>query len=572
MSAFELVSLARSSACAENPESSDDGLDPYEFISTPEPPSPFPALHDPDTRLTEHVSASRVSDSLASLFLTDSLSPPSGPLLQLQAENGALKKKLRHTVTHHNALLRAGANCAASRRLVSRLLTRLSENNLQLHDAYASELESTTRFARKVLRWDALRAALLAKIRLIKSDDNAYGSKLRALLGERDAVDAEMRALEERVAVLAAKRHALGAEISETTSVLDSKAARYVSLFRKLERQGADALGARLSEPLLSAVAVDSGFVYLEPQEETTTQPEGRWVKRRHERPDEQTRDTETPVAPLMPRAVPAVCRPVEPINTPGMVPYEPAAQDAEKQDASPYEKGYTTGAKQIAHVKEGLAAYLARIFPPPTTVPCSALDDEQNRITEMIDLKPVTHFFQSKAETLEAFLVRTSRLSEMYHNDAVEWDAIAVFLDTQEDKVYDTLSASQDHERVFGLVKELFEFLLKHAQARSSVPAHDPDASWFLACVKSECLATAAALETLLGDSGYVSQLDFLDAVSAEAPPLLNQYLLDSRITSTGYNGDAVQTLDASLTVDAMRKQKKSKGYRRVEKAVKKD
>lgn len=567
---FELVNLAASLASSSIPtnhESSDDGLDPYEFISQDDvipsmakktslspdgTPTPLNSdLYNNASYLAETLSASKLMDSLhslGSLKLTAGYptysNTGSSPLVQLQRENEALQGDIKRLIKNHEKLLLEGSNCAPIRLVIEDVLRQLSENNLQLHELYVSELEYTNGFKTKLQRWDVKRNGVLKRIQLIKSDDNKYGTKLQGLLDSRDEVDREMEALEQRLHSLASKKRMLNAEIGETISVLESKSAKYVSLFRNLEKQGEEAISRYIAQDLsseqpnynlLRKVPVNSSF-----------------GARNRLSADLKAKETEEfYISPTTSKSMPSDSRSNSTdvrSNSPnaqiGMIPYSIPSDDApslspklNKLESTAYEKGYNTGAKQVGFVKEGLATYLAKVFSKPELPARSApaLDDELNIITEMVDFEPILHFLVSQSEALEEVLIKTSKLAESYHNFSMKWRDIARYLELQEDKVFDIMSSSRDSDSVLDVLIESFEFLLKQAKDRlTSTTKGDTEEKYFVAFIKNECATVATALTTLLGDSKYKLQLEAMNLPTEEAPPSKNQYLLESRITAT--------------------------------------
>lgn len=564
---FELVNLAASQAsttASANHESSDDGLDPYEFISqdevnpskaqrksqTPDgSPTPLNSeLYKTASNLAETLNASKMMDSLHSFV---SLHTNSGypsyngtngsPFVHLQETNNALQNIMWQLAKKHESLLSKGSNCVSIRLDIENAFIQLSENNLQLHELYNIELEYTNAFREKLLRWDSKRSGVLKKIRLIKSDDNKYGLKLQGLLDKRDEVDEEMKALEERLVLLGSKKRTLDTEIGETISVLESKSAKYVSLFRNLEKQGEDAIMSYLSQDLcgkrpqnnlLRKFPVDSSFSarnrsFIGTRLQTT---EG--VK------------TNIALRTASPNSTPLHERSTEVDATIGIVPYSIPSNDPlppppknSKRDSTAYEKGYSTGAKQVEIVKEGLAKYFTTMFAKPE-LPGRAnptLDDELNIITEMIDFKPINHFLNSQSEALEAVLLKTSRLAESYHKFSMEWRDIAKYMEAQEDKIYDLMSSTEKMNRVVDILNESFEFLLRQAKTRlACATGREYEEKHLLTFIKNECAAISMALTTLLGDSKYTSQLEALHLPVEVTRPINNHYALESRITAT--------------------------------------
>lgn len=560
---FELVNLAASLAnnTPSVHESSDDGLDPYEFISQEDakPSKSKRKSKSPDRTLTvrkselennscyiaDTLSASKLVESFASFGSlpiqssherTDNSSE--SPQVFLQDRNEVLQKELKLLIKNHKILLSEGASCTSIRQEIRRQLSLLSENNMQLHEVYSRELGLTDAFLKKLERWDQKRNGVLGKIKLIKSSENEFGTKLQGLLNQRDEVDSELEALHRRSEVLISKRKALNSEIGETVSVLESRSAKYVSLFRTLEQKGTEAVLLYLAQDtsmnesarsLVRAVPVNSCFFSL-----NKTTSEQRVASQGVKAPDISLRPRKARQEKLSSKS--SSDRNAEI----GMVPYDaPVSKftgNASTSISTPYELGYSTGAEQIERMKVGFNSFIHRIFSQhERKQKPSLLDDELNIITEMMDLDPIMHVLSSKSEALGDFLIRTSKLSESYHKDSLEWSDVCMYLEAQEDRAYEAISATGDPESMVSTLKESFGFLSMRAHNRVTLSTKDREKNYTTALLRNECLNVAVALSTILGDSSYVGQLDYLNFLRSEVCPVDNRNLLDSRITSAG-------------------------------------
>lgn len=556
---FELVNLAASAADnSNNPvthESSDDGLDPYEFISHEDAkrdktkkksisPDKTPTLLNSDlinssTYLAETISASKLIEPLNSLgslqfqsmFQQDDSKEL--PQVHLQGTNEMLQRQLRDLIRKHERLLSDGANCASARQSIGQLLNQLSENNVRLYEVYSSELEFTNQFSKKLIKWNSKRTSVLKKIKLIKSADNKYGTKLQGLLDQRREVDDEVEALQKRMQVLSSKKAILNSEIGETISVLESRSAKYVSLFRNLEKQGKEAVLNYLAQEtspdtnlrsLIKTIPVDSGFNSLT-----------------------AVKDYSEVTPPIQPTLI-LVENPNDPYKSNekkyaqvGMIPYDfpVSAPSSLSQIPTPYEKGFSSGAEQVERVKEGIATLVNHLFMKDTSSAKqnTRLDDEHNIITEMMDLEPIIQLLKSKSEAMEVFLKNTSRLSESYHKDSILWADLCFILEVNEDKAYEEISKSGDPVSIIATLQDSFEYLKKAAGYRVSNGAirADNQDRYISAVLKNEWNTVAVALDKILQTSEYTSQLENLSSLDPEAHSIDNKYLLHSRITSTG-------------------------------------
>lgn len=557
---FELVNLDASikapiTMTTTHHDSSDDGLDPSEFISQKDAPlskikrnSKSPdetrtllgseGMGYNSSYLAETLSASKLMDSFISLGGLQFQSKDSyetrneSPQVCLQGRNKAIRKELRKGIAHHKDVLIQGINCTELRQQLGRILKLLFENNLQLHQVYSSELDFTKVFMKNLTKWDQKRTAVLDKIKLIKSEDNTYGTKLKSLLNEDLKVDSELEGLYQRIEELKNKKQTLQSEIGQTISVLESRSSKYVSLFRTLEKQGKDAIFNYLAQDisrtenidaLITTIPVDSSF-------------------------EKKVKLTHNPTSATdVDKNVIGIAKQNDPVI--GMVPYNyNTSVDAIKDDkdlkTSPYEKGFSNGAQQIARVKETISAFVENAFSKekPPEVQKKALDDEQNLITEMVDLEPIIQLLSSKIEAIEEFLINTAKLAESYHKDAILWNNVCEFVESQEEKAFTEINISKNPESITTILQESFEFLKDKLHSRSQEKAvTEKQEKYILALLRSECLNVAFALEKLIPGSDYVSQIEDLGKLSLEPVSIDNKYLLHSRIAATGNDQEEI-------------------------------
>lgn len=576
---FELVNLAASLADHINTltthESSDDGLDPYEFISHDDAkrnkankksasPDKTPTLLSSDlinnsSYLAETISASKLIESFhsfgslqfQSLFPQDDSKDSSQ--MYLRGQNEMLQRQLRDSIRKHERILSEGANCAPARQTAGQLLNQLSENNIQLHEVYSNELEFTNQFAKKLHKWNSKRTSVLNKIKLIKSDDNKYGTKLQGLLEKQHEVDNELEELQKRIQLLNSKKEVLNMEIVETVSVLESRSAKYVSLFRNLEKQGKEAVYNYLTKEsssdisvrsLVRSIPVDSGFASLKvPKESISKLTPSESIKENDcEIPDENSGIL---VAQI------------------GIIPYEYSVSeppiDSQRQDSTPFERGFSSGAEQIERVKGSIKTFVNHVFtkqPSPVRKKI-LLDDEQNIITEMMDLEPIIQLLESKSEAMEVFLKDASKLSESYHKDSLLWTDVCFFLEINEDKLYEEIRNSGDPKSIMSILKDSFEYLKKIMTYRTSdnmLKAGKQD-QYILALLKNEWNNVAVALNQILQTSEFTSQLEEFGFLAPEAQAIDNKYLLHSRITAAGSDENELREMVSNQTKKDIKK-----------------
>lgn len=555
---FELVNLNASDVShqegskniiAAGHESSDDGLDPYEFISQdetkrsqvkmkPQSPDETSTILNSDLEsnfdyMTKTLSASRLVESLnsrASLSLTDlphQAHTQESPLVFLQRKNDFLEKKSRSLIARHQAELAAGSNCVLIREEILNLFRMQSENNLQLHEVYNRELDSSNEFLKKLRRWEKKRIGVLNKVQLIKSKNNKFGVKLKDLLTQRDLIDLELDALQKRIEALSSKRTAIESEIGETISVLESKSSKYVSLFKSLEKQGIEVVLRYLQRDsaqqhsvssLIKMIPVRTDFNngiddIIQVSAMPRLQSEG---EKRTQNFECQQNDS-----PLFDKP-----------NDIGMKPYDATTfHDTQQQsNVTGYEAGFLTGAEQVVRVKENLSSFLATVFARPTRdiKHPKNLDDELNLITEMMDLDVILHFLASKSEALTELIAKTTILAHSDHKDSLRWSNLSTFINSQEDKIFEVLEASSQTDQVASILDDSFTHLneqLKHLDVVDCKKLYS-------IVLYNETKNIASALYQVTGSHDYLDKVNSFVISENPGTPIDNRYLLESRIT----------------------------------------
>lgn len=561
------------------PESSDDGLDPNDFLSqshhkVPDKesrnqtvsPIAIERLDLTPTVLTGDLflNPARLSESqdMYGSLIADSfhfLSAESmyrqrnvtteSPLEFLQTKHDSLHAEMKKHLRLHKDYLAEGHDCTQIRSIVSVGFDRLSENSYLLNEEYSRELLFAESLLGNFEKWDKKRSKVLRRVQSIKSEDNKYGLKLAGLLNKRSDIDAEIEDLEARIVALKNSRSAISSEISETSSVLESKSAKYVNLFRDLEKQGRNAISdylyfTGLPEQdllmLLRSEPVEAAFAYRS----TILEPEKAAQK------DEIVPDVLT-------------------ANEMGVQALELPEEATAVAPDSAYSKGYERGTKQIEKVKKGLHSLVHAVFTEQEIrlkeVP--QVDDILNTITEQIDIVPVVELLSYKVEALEDLVLKTSRMSANFHDQGVVWKDTIKMLESKEALLFKQLSEPQPlTDIVTDTLKSSLDLLKSVFEKRLPISGAGDFLSVLL---HREMKAVAGALQQLTKESGYLDSLPHLEK-SLEFSSVLGSKpgKLSTRITATGYKPQAPITTSAPTIL----KFAKRSLYTASEKGVKKE
>lgn len=573
-SAFESINLAATATELPVPESSDDGLDPNDFLSQnaasarPDPPtigSELPTLENstlshgtPDTDLAGSLSLQlQASESMFGALRAARFPQRELPLEYLQTENDALTRAMRRTMKAHVLTLELGDDSTAVRAQIARTFDQLSENCLFLNEAYAKELASAELLLDDFEKWDKKRTKVLRRIQSIKSENNKYGSKLAALLSKRSDIDSEIHDLETRIQALKASRSAITLEIDETSSVLESKSAKYVNIFRELEKQGHAAISDYLvfngvpeqnTRLLLRTEPVDAGFAY------------------KPDKVEEPVHHSPLPQSPVPLKASQMGIQALE----------LPEDHAVPQENDSPYALGYAKGTEQLAKMRNSIKVFVHSVLvPPPTAKRSPKVDDVLNTITEQIDLVPIVELLSYKVEALEDLMVKTSRMSASFHEDGSVWKDVCKYLDAQETSLYQLLLESHSSSAAIETLKASFDFLQHQLQVqREKLPSRGAGPTDFLSVVLyREVKTLAIALDKLTGKATYAALLELPDSSVMEQSSLLTGKVpnLSMRITAAGYQPPVVSTI-STAKFNSTAETIKRNAYPASSKAVKKE
>lgn len=580
MSGFELISLAATvTEPMAVPESSDDGLDPNEFLSQSveehesrnQTLSPIERIDLTPTILNSELFAnpSRLSDSdpAASVMesfhftSTDSYRSTFGgdsPLEHLQTQNEALNRNMSEQIKLLDSTLLAGDDCTSVRASLVGGFAQLSENCYLLHEMYTQELALVELLLSNFEAWDRRRSRVLRLVQSIKSEDNKYGTKLAGLLNRRSEVDDEIEQLERRIAVLRENRAAVDSEIDKTSSVLESKSAKYVNVFRELERQGREAISGYLAANglpeqhwpiLLRSEPVEATFAYSSISrtrksefEGTERQINGSFPGKAQERALEKSQE----------KAHERLSA-----STMGMQPLELPVQEEESQiygtrsgetvsqvDDSAYAKGYAKGTEQLERLRKGINSFVTHVFPAePKPRLASTVDDALNTITEKIDLEPILALLTSKLDALSSLKVKNSRMSADYHDYSVVLKDAYRSVEANERSLVALLSEQPKTSDLMQILSRSFTDLKELFESHSD----NPRAHYLAVILHHELTAVACAMSGLSHDGSFESRVPELNKAVLEASMRVKQDpRLSYRITGNGFRPVSVPNFNA--------------------------
>ena len=387
------------------------------------------------------------------------------PLEFLTNQNKILTTELKNTVAIHERYLANGhSNLNKVRSMIFQNFEQLSENYYSLNELYSRDLGYTQSLFTNFEKWDRRRNKVLDKIASIKSPNNKYGQKLGKLLDQSNEVDSEIVEMEKKLESLRVKKQLINVEIETTSSVLESKSAKYVELYRELETQGNEAI---------TNLLVSSGIPFKDIGYFLKTTPVNVTFMENYNLKNAPPPTTQAPAL----------------TNLMGIQPFIPEEMvengDNRKNDkyveslkslkndknveslkspkndknghtlkldelnyghgASAYEKGYERGVVQSSTVKSHFGNIVnnflnAKPEKSPITV---KIDDDQNTISEKLDLEPVVEMLDHKINAINDLALSTSKNSTIFREYSLAWKDILGILKSQEDELLEYVSES---------------------------------------------------------------------------------------------------------------------------------
>lgn len=577
------------------PESSDDGLDPHEFLThnqtegvsndtvNPEDNNTDTSVNDKFDRsnsmLASHLYESTLKGSISSAAL------PADDLLFLDTESGwqsrqqrelllrfllnrhdSLKEEMHRDMKIHHDFIAQGSDCKQVREIIGDRFLQMSENSFALNEIYEQENTLLRSFLNHLESWDLKRARVLNRVKSIKSDKHSFGHKLAGLLQKRNDIDSEIKDLEDRLAVLRDNRAVVNAEIDEASSVLESKSAKYVNLFRELEKHGENVISGFLVssglpqndlQVLLKRKNVETAFKY---ELKNNLPPASKQTRSPAYTPKNQSVSPNKSVT-IEPQSMGAHSFEPQSMGAQAFEPQSMGAQAFEVNDdelpdyseKTAYEKGFQRGNEQLHKVKETLASYVNSFINGKSEVKQvqKAIDDELNTITSKIDLDPIITFLSHRIKALEDLAVESSRRSAELHQDGESWRAVTQILNSREARLLEVVSQSTEMtSEVKELLSSNFHTLRQAINDINKSDRKVARSKYLKILLHREAKAIASTLDTIDKDFNYSSKISsiessFTDDLS-DTEPLLKP-ISNLKLTHYGYRPTPISIVNTT-------------------------
>ncbi|KAG7664855.1 uncharacterized protein J8A68_001613 [[Candida] subhashii] len=399
----------------------------------------------------------------------------------------------------HAAFLKQGDDrLHALRNSILNDYDQVSRNYYSLNELYSKDADYTERLYGAFKKWDQKRDKVLNKIKDIKSPKSKHGSKMMDLLNKSIGIDQEIEELEQKLQTLKTRKQVVTKEIEDTSSVLESKTAKYINIFRNMEETGKEEMLSFLIsngvpsaevERIIKTVPVDVTFLNnITPttlDHSSVVNPASLAIV---SDPENVSAPTNVPSTTIFPQENGSKATQQIGIQ-PYVLPDESNTANKPKDDLwlknhehgpTPYEKGYAKGTQNSMAMKAKLQKVMKKVLestlPEPQTktnnnrsvLPRKTrVDDLYNTISQKLDLVPIVKFLEHKMEALTDLTLETSKNAALFHDIGKCWNNACILLDSQEEKLHNALIESTpqaNNEVVFGILtgslKELNQIL----------------------------------------------------------------------------------------------------------------
>jgi predicted nucleic acid-binding Zn-ribbon protein len=379
----------------------------------------------------------------------------------------------------------------------------------------------------------------LNKISQIKSPNSADGAKLSNLLDQSLSIDEEIEQLNRRIESLKAKKKTIATEIQSTSSVLESRSARYVEMFKNLDKQGLEAMKSYMNmetssvaQSILTLKPVDVSFVknytpihsrILEPklgEEDIIAKHINKPPVVKTESHDTQQNkpvstlnNGEKSVMGMKPYVIPED-------ETPISNPIEDSKDLNYDHGPSPYEQGYVKGEQlgnSIRNKVQGLFKTVIQAIPErpqneTQPLPIVKFEDASNTVSQKLDYDPIRLTLLSRIEALTDMVQNVSKRATVYHKYSIVWQDVIKVLKKQETKLQHQISESTTSwndsnegfmETLRGTVEQLKTVFELH---KFKLEKSDPDVALISQVISNEIKAICDTLAMVSKNDQYKS------------------------------------------------------------------
>lgn len=471
------------------------------------------------------------------------------PIEYLSNRVKLLTQELYEDSVKYGKFLQSGNNHIYQLR--SRILQtfdQLSESHYSLNELYNKDMSYAETLHGSFKKWDQQRNKVLSKVKSIKSDTSKHGAKLFTLLDEVNDVDDEIKFLEAKLQQLRSKKEILNKEIEDTSSVLESRTAKYVDIFKDLENKGRSAITDFLQSNGVPEKEIDT-IVRFSPVDITISSNYS--LKKEPKKEIHITKES-----------IPQNESASKPANTPsiGMQPFIiPEAEANTKtpdlqsmnhdHGPTPFEKGYAMGTQNSTALKNKMNHIMKKFLDslpttPPSnisTIPATSrikVDDLSNTISKRLDLDPIMVFLEHKVAALHDLAIKSSQNAALFHEFGRIWESVTKLMNSQEEKLESILKDDSNPKLVTRILNSTLEQLNSTLSALKNNPvtSGSPQDEVLISLITSEYNAIEQAVKLVSPDLRTIGELNS----SGGLPPS------SSKPTSQVY---PISTSDTKLT-----------------------
>ncbi|CCH43532.1 hypothetical protein BN7_3084 [Wickerhamomyces ciferrii] len=175
------------------------------------------------------------------------------PLSYLVSQEQNIETQLQKNVDSHYDISKKGLSSKKIRRNILNCLDTKRNVYDAIIEIYNVELNRKKLILKAFKGWEHNKLLLNHKIEEIRTSESGKGLRLNQLLDESRSVDNEMQQLENRLLQLKDKKKVLKNEITQSQSIIESRASSYIETLQDLQKEENDAIVAISKEKTIES-------------------------------------------------------------------------------------------------------------------------------------------------------------------------------------------------------------------------------------------------------------------------------------------------------------------------------
>lgn len=356
------------------------------------------------------------------------------------------------------------------------------------------------------------------------------------------------------------KRSTIHQEIENTSSILESRTSSYVEAFKNLEFQGEQAIQLILDLNRVSRVE-QTNIIKKVPVDVTFAN---------NYKPD-MSSESLFKSEPQISKSAQVTLNQSRPANV-GMQAYIipedpiPSILTTELPKMLPYDKGYAMG----TNISHNAKTFVKDILIPKINNTVNTyskkssglrppvLDDQNNTISEMLELAPILNLLDFKTKALKDLIVQHSTIAKSFREYSVIWKDVIDLVGHMENDLYSHISSSviNGPDRI---ALSILSLCLGNVRTRFEVQVetskHTNGGNSLFTVLLNEIKAIVTAISMVSGDKSYlqiITDLESMSGINKDQPTssyktVSSSYPIPTGFINTGINERAKAEIELS-------------------------